>query len=251
MLGFRLSGPFHNCGTGVMADDNTVGFIGLGVMGEPMCRNILRKSGRQVLCHDVRPEPAARSVAPGAAPALWRNYGRQRHSGRAADRRPWRARGVIGTARFSECGRYRYDLRREWLVGEGAACFVMLNPSTADEQHDDPTVVKCIRYAMGWGYRELHVLNLFALRSTDPKALYRADDPVGPENDDTFRRVLPRCRAVVCAWGNHGVLHGQYLAALAIMREHCRPQALAITKEGHPQHPLYLRADLLPEPYGG
>jgi len=88
--------------------------------------------------------------------------------------------------------------------------------------------------------------NLFALRSTDPKALYRADDPVGPENDDTFRRVLPRCRAVVCAWGNHGVLHGQYLAALAIMREHCRPQALAITKEGQPQHPLYLRADLLP-----
>ena len=127
--------------------------------------------------------------------------------------------------------------------------FVMLNPSTADEKRDDRTVAKCIKYAVSWGFRELCVLNLFALRSTDPKILYREDDPVGPDNDRWFRRVLPRCARVVCAWGNHGAYLGRGKQVLEMIGNlgH-EPWALVVTKTGQPGHPLFLPAARAPSP---
>ena len=93
---------------------------------------------------------------------------------------------MFGDAQFSECGKYRYWLSREWTFGENSIAFIMLNPSTADSIKNDSTVTRCIRYAQQFGYQKLIVLNIFAYRSTDPKELYRICDPVGSKNEEHF-----------------------------------------------------------------
>jgi hypothetical protein len=85
-----------------------------------------------------------------------------------------------GRASYDRTRRYRYTLHRRLAGGAGRLCFCMLNPSTADARVDDPTVRRCVGYALAWGFAELECVNIFALRSTDPRALARADDPVGP-----------------------------------------------------------------------
>lgn len=84
-------------------------------------------------------------------------------------------------ADISACGAYRYRLDRLGaLLGRGAVNFVMLNPSTADAEQDDPTIRRCLGYAFRWGFARLIVTNLYALRSTDPRALWEHPDPIGP-----------------------------------------------------------------------
>lgn len=178
-------------------------------------------------------------------------------------------------ATISSCGRYRYRLWREWRLwpepakwhmwtnddgtpivdgagkqlGEPLSCiFIMLNPSTADGDEDDPTIRRCVGYARRWGYDRLEVINLFAHRATDPASLLALndnDDPVGPENRSAFRRVLNGdypVGQIVCAWGAHGGHLGQDETALGWLGERAR-FALGLTKDGHPKHPLYLKAD--------
>jgi hypothetical protein len=96
------------------------------------------------------------------------------------------------SAVFSTCRRYRYVLRRIWDRSTPPAMFVGLNPSTADEVKDDPTVRRCIGYAKRWGFGGLIMTNIFAFRSTDPNALVELDDPVGPRNDAWLRRLQRR-----------------------------------------------------------
>lgn len=157
-----------------------------------------------------------------------------------------------GTAIFSASGRFRYWLTRE-IAGRGpTVAFVMLNPSTADAEQLDPTVRRCVGYARAWSAARLIVVNIFALRSTDPRALYNTLDPVGPENESYVRRAAREADTIVCAWGAHGGHLDHGATAYRWLREaDARPQALAVTKQGHPAHPLYLRADLTPAPYAG
>ena len=158
---------------------------------------------------------------------------------------------MLSNAVISPDAQYRYALDREWagLFSGGVCCWVMLNPSTADAQQDDPTVRRCIYFAQRWGYQAITVLNLFAYRATDPKELRGVEDPVGPDNELWFERVLGRSDAVVCAWGNHGNLHGQSEIGLEwIRRAGHEPLALRVTGQGQPQHPLYLPSGLAPEP---
>lgn len=159
-------------------------------------------------------------------------------------------------ATFSACGEYRYDLTRRLAGGEGAVVFVMLNPSTADAFEEDPTVRRCVGFAHDWGYASLRVLNIFALRSTDPRGLRQCIDPVGPLNDEYLRRYCAPDKAlrVVAAWGTHGAYLERGARALAILRE-ARGDAgglcaLTWTKEGHPGHPLYAKGDCVPLPVG-
>lgn len=157
----------------------------------------------------------------------------------------------LACAAFSEDRRYRYALGRTW--GEGpAVAFVMLNPSTADAFKVDPTVRRCLGFARAWGFETLIVLNLFALRSTDPKALYSAEpgfDPVGPLNDLTLDAVPPETR-IVAAWGVHGALdgRGQIVHERLVAAGHDVQCLGKRTREGHPRHPLYLRGDVAVEP---
>ena len=146
---------------------------------------------------------------------------------------------------FSPCGTWRYTLERGW--DSGPAClFVMLNPSTADFQNDDPTVAKCQRYARRWGYGRLTVANIFALRSTDPRALYSHTDPVGPDNDGWIARLAADASFIVCAWGTHGAYQDRGLAVARALATRYDLHALAITKDGHPGHPLYLPESSIP-----
>ena len=128
--------------------------------------------------------------------------------------------------------------------------FIMLNPSTADAEQDDPTIRRCIGYAKALGCGELTVVNLFAWRSTDPRALYGMSKQmaIGPEND---RHIAEACNAsgiVICAWGNHGALFNRSEEVLKVIRaqQGARPMALKISKTGQPGHPLYLKADAQP-----
>jgi hypothetical protein len=153
-------------------------------------------------------------------------------------------------ATLSPCGRYRYTLHREWMLGEGICLFVMLNPSTADASEDDPTIRRCIGFAQRWGYRELTVANLFALRSTDPEQLVDHPDPVGPDNDQWVERLATAADLCMVAWGAHPEAEKRAAAALERIRACAmEPHCLGITQEGHPRHPLYVKGTAEPVAY--
>ena len=148
---------------------------------------------------------------------------------------------------FSPCRTYRYSLWRKWIGGNGYAMLVGLNPSTADETQDDPTIRRCIAFAKSWGYSALCMANLFAYRATDPNSMLAATDPVGPENDNYLRMLAKRAGVVVAAWGANGAHRGRAAEVVALLdRElHC----LALTRGGHPGHPLYLLKTRTPVPF--
>jgi hypothetical protein len=151
-------------------------------------------------------------------------------------------------ARFSECRTWRYSLTRGLEGGDGTVvAFVGLNPSTADEAHDDPTVRRCIGFAREWGFARVEVVNVYAFRARDPRELWRADDPVGPDNDRILAQVLDRAELVIAAWGMHAP--AERLDELAPVLDRRPLHALGVTKNGAPRHPLYLRADVRPSPY--
>lgn len=150
---------------------------------------------------------------------------------------------IRSTAEFSPCRRWRYSLFREFDSGSGTVAFIGLNPSTADETTNDPTVSRCLRFAHAWGFGQMHMLNIFAWRDTDPHGMKAAGDSVGPNNDRELRRTALSADLVVACWGVHGAHlgRGEYVAnqLLADVPLQC----FGLTKEGHPKHPLYLRAD--------
>jgi hypothetical protein len=145
---------------------------------------------------------------------------------------------------FSPCGTYRYTLARQWDGTRPRVLFVMLNPSTADEDHDDPTIRRCIGFAQRWGYGAADVGNIFALRSTDPALLYTHGKPVGKDNDEHLRELARRAERVVVAWGNHGAHMGRGAQVLDMLgRAGVVPRCFGLTATGHPLHPLYQPRD--------
>lgn len=152
------------------------------------------------------------------------------------------------SAVFSECRTYRYQLTRRW--GEGPILNVIgLNPSTADETQDDPTIRRCIGFAKAWGYSTLVMTNLFGYRSTDPKGLTAVDDPIGPRNDCWIRISARQANLVLAAWGASplAIARGQFVVATPSypIRFHC----LGLTKGGAPRHPLYIKATTRAMPF--
>lgn len=149
------------------------------------------------------------------------------------------------TAILSPDGVYRYTLTRDWAPDGRRALFIMLNPSTADAANDDPTIVRCIRFAQRFGCDGLKVVNLYALRSTDPRGLWWHQDPVGPDNNHHIHDAL--CSAettdapVIAAWGAHA--RPDRVAEVMALRGMESCQALGLTKAGQPRHPLMLRRD--------
>lgn len=150
----------------------------------------------------------------------------------------------MSEATISPCGLYRYDLHRRW--GDGYLMpFVMLNPSTADAMVDDPTIRRCIGFARREGVGGIVVANIFAFRATKPEDMKRADDPFGPDNDQTLERIARASvvddMPIVCAWGSHGGLRGAHDRALRILQSvGARLVCLGRTASGMPKHPLYI-----------
>lgn len=141
---------------------------------------------------------------------------------------------------FDATETYRYSLLRTWESSLPRVCFVMLNPSTANAERDDPTIRRCIGFARTWGYGSLEVVNLYAFRATHPTVLFRATDPIGPENDHYIREAVGSASLLVVAWGNHGLRNGRATQVLPLLGA---PRCLGITAIGQPCHPLYQRTD--------
>lgn len=150
---------------------------------------------------------------------------------------------------FSACGQYRYALWRRWMShAHDAVLFIGLNPSTADESADDPTIRRCIGYAKSWGYGAMYMANLFAWRATDPSEMKSVPLPIGPNNDAHLHRLINHvCALSVAAWGSHGTHKGR--AAQVMMIYSQRLRYLRLTKSGQPAHPLYLPKTLTPCPF--
>ena len=155
---------------------------------------------------------------------------------------------AASSAVYSPCGHYRYLLTRVWELGGPKALFVMLNPSTATELQNDPTVERCERRARALGYGSFRVTNIFAWRATDPRAMRAVADPVGPLNDAALIVSAGWADLVVCAWGTHGAHLGRGALVATMLRSTGKPlHHLGLSQQGHPKHPLYIGYERQPE----
>ncbi len=156
---------------------------------------------------------------------------------------------MISDAVLSPDGLYRYRLERTWSESSPLT-WIMLNPSTADAEEDDPTIRRCIRFAKDHCYGGIVVVNLFALRTPYPKMLWNTtEDPFGPLNNTTLLGAAANAHTVVAAWGagKRAAIRGA-----AVVRMMDRPLVcLGHTAQGHPRHPLYVRSTQEFEPYQG
>lgn len=154
------------------------------------------------------------------------------------------------TAVYSDCERYRYSLTRIWDPAGRKALFVMLNPSTATEVQNDPTVERCERRARALGFGAFQVTNIFAWRDTDPRKMRAATDPVGPENDSAILDGAIWADQIVAAWGTHGAHLNRGPAVETLLRASGHDlYHLGLSKAGHPKHPLYISYNQSPEPW--
>ncbi|MEO0939341.1 MAG: DUF1643 domain-containing protein [Pseudomonadota bacterium] len=151
---------------------------------------------------------------------------------------------------YSDCERYRYSLTRTWDATGRQVGFVMLNPSTATEVQNDPTVERCERRARALGYGAFRVTNIFAWRDTDPRAMRASADPIGPANDAAIKEAATWAHDTIAAWGTHGAHLGRGAQVGALLAATGAPLFhLGLSKAGHPKHPLYLPYSQTPEPW--
>ena len=167
---------------------------------------------------------------------------------------------INGHCEFSPCRKYRYTLWRVFypmlainppmlpLEGNQAhnyCMFIGLNPSTADETRDDPTVRRCIEFAKSWGYGALCMTNIFAWRATDPEAMKSEEAPIGPSNNRWLTCSAAYAGVIVAAWGKHGSHRnrGEFVRGMVPNLHY-----LELNKDGSPRHPLYLKKTLTPKP---
>lgn len=145
----------------------------------------------------------------------------------------------VEKAKFSPCQQYRYTLWRRWGTG-GYVNFICLNPSTADDQKDDNTIRKCVKFAKSWGYDAMCVTNLFAYRSTDRSVLKHVTDPIGPDNDQTLIDIAAGARLIVAAWSQDGHLFGRSMWIRSMIHRPIHYLRMGTGKHPEPWHPLYL-----------
>lgn len=152
-------------------------------------------------------------------------------------------------ALYSGCETYRYLLSRRWGEGPGL-CWIMLNPSTATEERNDPTIERCQRRAVALGMPAFSVVNLFAFRATKPEDLRANSRPIGPENDRILTETAREATLVLCGWGTHGVHENRGQSVLDLLRQQGIPlHHLGLTRDGHPRHPLYVSYGTRPQPW--
>lgn len=153
--------------------------------------------------------------------------------------------GVLADAVLSSDGAHRYTLTREWDQFSGKVNWVMLNPSTADAEHDDPTIRKCMKFARRWGFGGIYVTNLFAFRTKSPSELTKAVDPIGPDNDAWLKTAVGGSGLTVLGWGGASIAKERAKVVVPMLLEHGaeRHANIAVLRQnidGSPIHPLYV-----------
>lgn len=175
----------------------------------------------------------------------------------------------MNRAEFSDDRKYRYTLWRTGLQDERELFvsafntmkragrekefvqFIGLNPSTADETTDDPTLKKCMKFAQRWGFGAMCMTNIFAWRATDPDVMKGQSDPVGPDNDKWLKEVADRAGLIIAAWGKHGDHMQRDLEVLHDLLKGRKLHCLKLNDDGSPQHPLYISSLQEPIDYFG
>ena len=145
---------------------------------------------------------------------------------------------MILKATLSKDQQYRYSLSRIWDKDKEMILFIGLNPSTADAKENDPTIRRLIGYASRWDFGGMHVCNLFAYRTPDPKELFQVLDPVGKRNDRYIKKMSKYARITVLMYGNEGRRFNRHEEILNYIEE---PYCIKVSKTGMPMHPLYLK----------
>ena len=151
---------------------------------------------------------------------------------------------ISSGAIFDPTNTYRYTLWRAWSPDHPQVTFVMLNPSTADAQRNDPTISRCLAFAQHWGFGTLEVVNLFAYKTAYPSDLLKVTHPIGAENDHFLLQAIARSSCIVVAWGTKGAFLDRDKQVLQFLAQCQRIYCLGITRDGHPRHPLYTRRDI-------
>ena len=151
------------------------------------------------------------------------------------------------TAQLSDCRKYRYALWRIWDNSKPHALFIGVNPSTADETNDDPTIRRCIGFAKDWGYGGLCMANLFAFRATKPKDMKLESDPVGIDNNMWLLNLSVEARIIIAAWGINGTYKNRDKEVMTLLPH---LWCLGTTKKENPRHPLFTRKDTEVVKYG-
>jgi hypothetical protein len=144
---------------------------------------------------------------------------------------------------LSKDRKYRYVLSRIWDESKPMIMIIGLNPSTADETKNDPTITRCINFAKSWEYGGVYMLNLFAFRATLPKDMIEEEEPIGNENDSYINKYSKLSEKVVCAWGNDGSYKNRSKEILSKINN---LYYLKLNQSGEPSHPLYLNGNLIP-----
>jgi hypothetical protein len=156
---------------------------------------------------------------------------------------------ILSGATLSKNRKHRYTLWRRWGAGPSVN-FIMLNPSTADEKANDPTIRRCLGFAQAWGYESLIVTNLFSIRSPTPDIISTTRNAVGPSNDRILLLKAEISKLIICAWGNGGLINGRSGYVYDLLRHYrYKLHCLKINGSGEPAHPLYLADNLVPIPY--
>ena len=148
---------------------------------------------------------------------------------------------IYKNATFSNCRKYRYSLSRIWDKKKKLVLFIGLNPSTANEEVDDPTIRRCVNYVQNWGYGGLIMANLFAYRVTLPSGLKKVKYPIGEDNDKYIMILSKKADITVAAWGNNGNLYGRDKQVFDLIPN---LMCLKLNKSGQPAHPLYLKKNI-------
>lgn len=157
--------------------------------------------------------------------------------------------GSVSGCVLSTCGLYRYALWRIWEETLPLWMMALLNPSTATEEADDATITRSVRRAQQGGAGGLVVVNAGAIRETDPDKACAATDPIGPHNAAWVKALIPSCALHIAGWGPKASLFGGDRILECIFAEAgAQLHALKLTKDGFPQHPLYISYSAEPFP---
>jgi len=154
------------------------------------------------------------------------------------------------SATISPCNSFRYDLVRIWDKSLPKLMIIGLNCSTADAIKNDPTVRREIVFGMDLGFGSLYKANLFAFRTPSPKVMKKAEDPIGPKNDDAIFEMAKNAHTIVAAWGTHGSYLDRDVHVLTMLMMHKFPiYCFGLTDGGFPKHPLYVKASTKLQPW--
>jgi hypothetical protein len=143
---------------------------------------------------------------------------------------------------FSTERHYRYALWRVWNADNGIVMFIGLNPSTANERDNDPTIRRVMSFAYDWGFGGVVMANIYGWITPYPLELQACEYPIG-ENDQWVEALAKHCQKIVFAWGKFKQAAKWSQVLIEMFPD---AYALKINNDGTPRHPLYVPGKIIP-----